>query len=318
MGSVLRNSLLAALWCSLPVMAAGPRIGGCPVFPEDNIWNTVVSDLPVAARSDDYVRSIGADLRLHPDFGSGRWGGSNTGIPYTVARAGERLTQVQLDVPSESDPGPFPIPARAPIEGDPRPSARSDRHVLVLDEARCRLIELVGAHRFAEGGWRAGAAAVFDLRSHRLRPAGWTSADAAGLPILPGLVRYEEAATGEIRHALRFTAPKTQRAYVWPARHQASPLNDPRLPPMGQRFRLKATVRVTGFSLEARAILVALQRYGMILADNGGPWFVSGVPDERWNNLVLLELKRLRGTDFEAVDVSGLMVSPDSGRAVRR
>lgn len=318
MGSVLRNSALVALWCSLPAIAAGPQIGGCPLFPEDNIWNTAVRDLPVAARSADYVHSIGAELRLHPDFGSGRWGGSDTGIPYVVAKAGQLPVTVKLDVASESDPSPFPIPPRAPIEGDPKPSPRSDRHVLVLDQAQCRLIELVGAHRLPNGQWRAGAAAVFPLRSHRLRPAGWTSADAAGLPILPGLVRYEEAATGQIRHALRFTAPKTRRAYVWPARHHASPHNDPQLPAMGQRFRLKASIRVEGYSLEARAILEALRTYGMILADNGGPWFLSGAPDQRWNNAALQELKRLRGSDFEAVDVSGLMVSPDSGRAVRR
>jgi hypothetical protein len=214
---------------------------------------------------------------------------------------------------SESDPGPFPVPADAPIEGGP--DGTGDRHVIVLDRYRCELFELFDAHPGPGDGWIAASGARFDLRSSDLRPDGWTSADAAGLPILPGLVRYDEVAAGEITHAIRFTASQTQRAYVWPARHFASSSSDPSLPPMGQRFRLKTSFDIGGFSPDVRVILTAMQRYGLILADNGSSWFVSGAPDERWDNDVLRELRTVPGSAFEAVDVSGMIIDPNSGRA---
>jgi hypothetical protein len=289
-------------------------------LPADNVWNRSVDTLPVHPRSDAYVANIGADQRVHADFGSGDWppgSGSPIGIPYAVVPGTQPSVEVRFGYADESDPGPYPIPADAPIEGGL--AAEGDRHVLVLDRDACTLYELFDAWPQAGGRWRAGSGAVYDLDSNALRPAGWTSADAAGLPILPGLVRYEEVAGeesgGDIRHALRFTAPRTQRAYVWPARHYASTHTDPELPPMGARFRLKAGFSLAGFSPETQVILRALQTYGMILADNGSPWYLSGVPDERWDNDVLHELHRVRGADFEAVDVSSLMVHPDSGQA---
>ena len=212
----------------------------------------------------------------------------------------------------ESDPGPYPIPPDAPIEGGA--NARGDRHVLVVDSADCRLYELYRAFPQEDGSWQADSGAIFDLRSHMLRPAGWTSADAAGLPILPGLVRYDEVTAGEIRHALRFTIPQTRRAYVWPARHFASSLMGTEYPPMGQRFRLRASFDISGFSSEVQVILQALKTYGMIVADNGAAWYISGTPDERWNNETLRQLRQVRGSDFEAVDVSSLMLDPNSGQ----
>jgi hypothetical protein len=221
---------------------------------------------------------------------------------------------VDFDYAEESDPGPYPIPADAPIEGGDLSSG--DRHVLVLDRDACILYELYAAYPQPDGSWEAGSGAVFDFNSNALRPAGWTSADAAGLPILPGLVRYEEVASGEIQHALRFTAPQTRQAYVWPARHFASNLTDAAYPPMGMRFRLKAGFDISGFSEEMQVILRALKKYGMILADNGSAWYLSGAPDSRWDNDFLVnELGQVKGSDFEAVDESSLMVGPDSGQA---
>ncbi len=212
----------------------------------------------------------------------------------------------------ESDPGPYPVPPEAPIEGGENSSG--DRHVLVADRDNCILYELFNAFPQQGGGWTAGSGAVIDLNSNALRPEGWTSADAAGLPILPGLVRFEEVAQGEIRHALRFTAPQTRRAFVWPARHFASELTGDQYPPMGQRFRLRAGFDISGFHPQLQVILRAMKKYGIMLADNGSPWFISGAPDERWDNDVLRQLRQLQGSDFEAVDVSSLMVDPDSGR----
>ncbi len=304
-------------------LAAGPIIGDCPVFPADNIWNARLDGLPVHPRSDDYVESIGADSPLKADFGAALENGAPIGIPFVVVPAD------QPDVPirfapfgdeaeayaDESDPGPFAVPADAPIEGGP--DATGDRHVLVVQEESCILYELYKSAPNADGSWNAVSAARYDLSSNDLRPDGWTSADAAGLPIFPGLVRYEEVAAGEIVHALRFTAPETVRAYVWPARHFASRSEDPALPPMGQRFRLKADVDISGFSPATQVILRALKLYGMMLADNGAPWFVSGVGHERWDDDALnSEFRRLTGADFEAVDVSSLMAEPHSGRAL--
>lgn len=272
-------------------------IAGCPLFPAGNPWNQRVDRLPVHSRSDAIVRSIGLDGRVHPDFGSGLYEGRPIGIPYTVVPRSQRRSRVRFEYASESDRGPYPIPREPPIEGG------SDRHILMLQRGTCRLYELFAAERRG-GAWTAGSGAIFDLRSNRLRPRGWTSADAAGLPILPGLARYDEVARGAIRHALRFTVARTRRAFVYPARHFASSDTSPNLPAMGQRLRLKAAVRVSALPRQARVVARALQRYGMLVADNGSNWYVSGAPHPRWRNDDLRELRRLRGSDFEVVDTA--------------
>jgi hypothetical protein len=274
-----------------------------------------VDTLPLDASSAAYVAAIGADAYVHADFGAGEWppgSGAPIGVPYVTAPGTQPRVAVTFDYADESDPGPYPIPLDAPIEGGP--DSDGDRHVLVLERDGCILYELYYAFPQADGSWTAGSGAVFDLGSYALRPAGWTSADAAGLPILPGLVRYDQVAAGEIRHALRFTAPQTRKAYVWPARHYASSLTGPQYPPMGQRFRLRADFDVSTFSPEVQVILQALKKYGLILADNGSAWYISGAPDERWDNDALHELHRLHGSDFEAVDVSSLVLDPDSAQ----
>jgi hypothetical protein len=293
--------------------AAGPTLAGCPLFPADNVWNARIDRLPVDARSAAYIATIGPEVGLHPDFGSGAWDGGPIGIPFAVVAGSQIPAPVSFEYADESDPGPYPVPADAPVEGGR--SSTGDRHVLIVDRDRCRLYELYAAYPQADGSWRAGSGAVFDLRSNALRPATWTSADAAGLPILPGLVRYEEVATGAIRHAIRFTASRTQKAFVWPARHYASSSTDPARPAMGQRFRLKAGFDISSFPPIVQVILVAMKAYGLILADNGSNWFISGAPDERWNNDELHVLNQVHGHDFEAVDVSSLMVDPNSGQA---
>lgn len=289
-----------------PERGPGASLGGARLFPADNAWNRDVSDAPVDPRSDALIASIGLDEPLHPDFGT-VWQGAPNGIPYVVVGGDQPRVPVEfVRFPDESDPGPYPVPPDAPIEGGP--DADGDRHVLVLDRDDWMLYELFDA-RPVDGGsrWRAGSGAVFDLRSNALRPAGWTSADAAGLPILPGLVRYDEVVErGEIRHALRFTASTTRRAYVHPARHWASDHADPDLPPMGMRVRLRAEYDITGFPPAVRVILRALKRYGMLLADNGGNWFVSGAPDPRWNDDELATLRRVRGRDFEVVRMEAI------------
>jgi len=301
-----------AILSAAPATEAASAEGRCRLFPLDNIWNTSVADAPVDLRSDDYVQSIGVGDPMHPDFGAGLWEGGPIGIPFTEAGSATPRVSIAFDFADESDPGPYPIPPEAPIEGGA--DSDGDRHILILETDECRLYELYDA-RPGRDSWTAGSGAIFDLRSNGLRPAGWTSADAAGLPILPGLVRYDEVAAGEIRHALRFTAPRTQRAYVWPARHFASDLTDSAFPPMGQRFRLRSDFDTASFSPEVQVILRALQVYGMMLADNGSPWFLSGVPDDRWDNDTLRELNRVQGRDFEAVDVGGMLVDPETGEA---
>jgi hypothetical protein len=288
-----------------------PTLGGCLVLPANNIWNAPVDALPVDAHSADYIATIGADTGLHPDFGSGTWQGAPIGIPFIVVPGTQPMVPVSFDYADESDPGPYPIPPDAPIEGGA--DSTGDRHVLVLDNDTCVLYEMFDAWPQTDGSWIAGSGAMFNFTSNALRPAGWTSADAAGLPILPGLVRYDEVAAGAIKHAIRFTAALTQKAYVWPARHYASNSTDPARPPMGQRFRLKASFDISGFSPQVQVILTALKTYGLILADNGSNWYLSGVPDERWDNDVLHTLDNVKGSDFEAVDCSSLMVDPDSG-----
>jgi hypothetical protein len=290
---------------------AGASLRGCPNLPAGDIWHAEVSRLPVAAGSARYVASIGTTRTLHPDFGSGLWDGGPIGIPITYT-AGAARVPVSFDYADESDPGPYPIPRSAAIEGGP--GSDGDRHVLVVDTTACRLYELFDAHPGANGTWHAGSGAVYDLRSDRLRPAGWTSADAAGLPIVPGLVRYEEVAAGRIDHAIRITAPSTRNGYLWPARHAASSSTDPALPPMGLRLRLKSGVDISRLPVQARVVAQAMKTYGVIVADNGSPWFVGGAPDPRWDNDALAALGDLPGGDFEAVDVGGLMADPNSGR----
>lgn len=295
----------------------GPTLADCPLFPADHVWNTPTEHLPVHPSSDTYVSTIGASRNMHPDFGAGLWEGAPIGIPYTTVSGGQPFVDVSFYYPTESDPGPYPVPPDAPVEGAPPGGVAGggDRHVLVVETSACTLYELYDAVLQPDGSWQAGSGAVFDLNGYGLRPAGWTSADAAGLPILPGLVRYEEVAAGVIAHALRFTAPQTAASYVWPARHYASSRTGAEFPPLGTRFRLRADFDASGFSPETQVIVTALKRYGMILADNGSAWYLSGAPDDRWDNSVLRELRQIVGGDFEAVDASGLMLNPDSGRA---
>jgi hypothetical protein len=250
------------------------------------------------------VRSIGVDDHMHADFGSGLWDGGPIGIPITVVGNKTPRSRVSFEYASESDKGPYPIPRGVKIEGGA--NADGDRHALLLDKDRCRLYELFALYPKPGGGWRAGSGAIFDLRSNRLRPAGWTSADAAGLAILPGLARYDEVKRGRIDHALRFTVSRSRRAYVYPARHFASDLTDPSLPPMGLRLRLKASFDTRPFPRQARIVLEALKRYGMIVSDNGSDWYVSGAPDPRWSNDQLHTLHRVAGSNFEVVDTRSL------------
>jgi hypothetical protein len=314
--SALIFALVLHVFAGTSIAQSGPTLEGCPVFPADNIWNTSVADLALDPNSSAFINTIGAARGLHPDFGSGTWNGGPIGIPYDVVDASEPKVNVSFDYADESDPGPYPIPPDALIEGGSQ--STGDRHVLVLDRDTCILYELFSAYPQPDGSWQAGSGAIFDLSSNALRPSGWTSADAAGLPILSGLVRYDEVAAGEIRHALRFTAPQTRREYVWPARHQASSLTGAQIPPMGQRFRLKAGFDISRFSAPVQVILQAMKTYGLILADNGSAWYISGVPDSRWDNDMLVgQLAQVKGSDFEAVDVSSLMVNPDSGLAVQ-
>lgn len=290
-----------------PPSGSGPTIAGCPLFPSNNYWNTPVDTLPVHARSSAWINSIGAGTGFHMDFGSGTWDGGPIGIPFNVVAGSLPRTNVSFYYPDESDPGPYPIP------DSPLREWGSDHHVLIVDQDNCTLYELYDAD-LSGGSWSAGSGAIWDLNSNALRPVGWTSADAAGLPILPGLVRYEEVAAGEIKHAIRFTAPQTQQAYLWPARHFASSNADPNLPPMGARFRLKAAIDISGYPAEMQVILRAMKKYGIVLADNGSPWYISGSPNENWDNDMLHLLDNLQGSDFEAVDTSILMQDVNSGR----
>jgi hypothetical protein len=283
------------------------------VFPDDNIWNLPVDHLPLDPLSSAYVNTIGAGTHVHPDFGQGLYNGGPIGIPYMVVPGDQPKVPVTFDYDDESDLGPYPIPDDPLIEGGP--NSDGDRHILLVDNDNCVLYELFYAWQDeGDNSWSAGSGAIFDLGSNALRPDTWTSADAAGLPILPGLVRYEEVAAGEITHALRFTAPETRSAYVWPARHEASDLTGSQYPPMGQRFRLKASFDITPYAPEVQVIMRALKKYGMILADNGSPWYLSGVPSEQWDNDMLRQLRDIHGSDFEAVWVKGHMVDWDSGQ----
>lgn len=288
-------------------LGAGASLGGRLPFPADNAWNRDISGDPVDPASAALIASCG-DRALHPDFGT-VWNGAPNGIPYVVVAGTQGKVPVTFEYASESDPGPYPIPPDAPVEGGP--GGTGDRHVLVIDRDAWKLYELFDARPVSGGqSWTAGSGAVFDLGSNALRPAGWTSADAAGLPIFPGLVRYDEVVEQKaIRHALRFTCPVTRRAYVHPARHWASSRTDANLPPMGMRVRLKAGFDVSGFPPSVQVILAAMKKHGMLLADNGSGWYVSGAPDPRWNDAELATLRRVRSTDFEVVRM-GTVVTP--------
>lgn len=288
--------------------ASGPRVGNCEMFPADNVWNTPIDKLRKDPKSDAFVGSIGSLAKLHPDFGSSPL----SGIPYTDLPPNTRSTRVSFGYEEESDLGNYPIPPHAPIEGGAE--ANGDRHILLIDQRRCILYELFSATPKPDGTWEAGSGVKYDMTSNQLRPDGMGSADAAGLAILPGLVRYEEVAAGEINHALRFTIPHTQAAYIWPARHKASHITDTGVAPMGQRFRLRADYDISGFSKSNQVILTALKKYGMILADNGGPMFLSGAPDKRWDDADLHALTRVTADNFEAVDESQWWMLPNSAR----
>lgn len=305
---VLLAGCLAAGQRTDPPPGRSPTLADCPLFPPDHIWNRAIVDAPLHALSATWVDTIGRDRTVHPDFGSGLWEGSPIGIPYTTVSGPQARVAVDFYYPDESDVGPYPLSSDVPIEGG------GDRHALVVDTDACVLYEVFDVSH--EGGsWQGGAGAVFDLNGYELRPAGWTSADAAGLPILPGLVRFEEVEAGAIEHALRFTVPHTRNEYVWPGRHQASSRTGEQYLPMGQRFRLRADFDTGGFSQQALVVAEALKTYGMILADNGSAWYLSGAPDERWDNDALRDLKQITGDDFEAVDVSALMIDADSGQS---
>jgi hypothetical protein len=281
-----------------------PSAPACPIFPANNAWNERVDKLPVAASSATLIASIGLDTGLHPDFGSGLYDGRPIGIPFDVVSRPTPRTRVTFDYADESDRVAYPIPKSVHIEGGR--NSTGDRHAILVDKSACRLYELYALYPKAGGGWKAGSGATWSLRSNAVRPAGWTSADAAGLPIFPGLARYDEVSRGVIDHALRFTVEHTRRAYVYPARHYASSSDDPSLPPMGLRVRLKASVDISGFPRQARIVLQALKTYGMIVADNGSNWYISGVPDPHWSNDDLHTIGRITGSDFEVVDTSSL------------
>ena len=281
-----------------------PQAPSCPIFPASNAWNQRVDNLPVAANSAQLIASIGLDTGLHPDFGSGLWDGGPIGIPFVVVHGKTTpKSRVTFEYADESDKGPYPIPKNVAIEGGRQ--SDGDRHAVIVDRSTCKLYELYALYPNGTG-WKAGSGAIWDLRSNRLRPSGWTSADAAGLPIFPGLARYDEFKRGAIDHALRFTVSRTRKAFVWPARHYASDLTDPSLPPMGLRLRLKASFDTRPYPPQARVVLEALKRYGMIVADNGSDWYISGAPDSRWSNDQLHTLGRVTGNNFEVVDTSSL------------
>lgn len=282
----------------------GVSLNGRRPFPDDNPWNQDVSDLPVDPNSDALIASIGLTTGLHPDFGT-VYEGAPIGIPYVVVSGAQQKVNVSFDYDDESDAGPYPIPPSPPIEGGN--NSDGDRHILIIDKDNWILYELFYAfHR--NSGWTAGAGAIFNLNTNELRPAGWTSADAAGLPIFPGLVRYDETVgQGEIRHALRFTCRRTRRAYVSPARHFASSSTDSNLPPMGMRVRLKASVDISDYPAPVKVVLTAMKKYGMFVADNGSDWYVSGAPDSRWNDDQLATISGVKGRDFEVVEMGEIV-----------
>lgn len=307
------SAVFVILVTTLAADAYGQQmIGSCPVLPADNIWNTPVDTLPVLTNSGSMVNTIGASRGFHADFGAGMWDGGPIGIPFITVPGTQTKYPASFLYADESDIGPYAVPLNAPIEGGS--ASTGDRHAIAIDTDNCRLYELYRAFPQA-ASWNADSGAIFDLRSNALRPETWTSADAAGLPIMPGLVTYDEVLSGEIRHAIRFTVPQTRREYVWPARHYASSLLGSQYPRMGERFRLKASFDLTPYPAEVQVILRAMKKYGIILADNGSAWFISGKPDPRWNDDNLRSFSNLLGSNFEAVDASSLMIDPNSGAA---
>ncbi len=289
------------------VIENGPQVGKCAILPANNFWNVPIDQLPVDPSSNEWVKRIGAKQGFHMDFGSGTWDGGPIGIPYNLMIGpGETKYSPTFEYMDESDPGPYPIPAKPNIEYG------SDHHILLIDTETCMLYEIY-AGKYADGQWSGGSGAIWDMKSNDLRPADWTSSDAAGLPIFPGLMRYDEIAAGEIKHALRFTAEETA-GFIWPARHQTADAA-PGIPPLGARFRLKASYDISGFKPDLQIILRAMKKYGIVLADNGSNWYVSGAPDPRWDNDVLHQLDVLTGEDFEAVDTSKILLDGNSGQA---
>ena len=287
-----------------PLPGAGPA---CPLFPADNVWHADVSGLPVHPRSAAWIGSMGGpERRLHPDFGPND-GGQPYGIPYSVVPGSTQKVAVTFDYAGESDPGPYPFGPATPIEGG------SDAHALVVDKDRCVLYELYAAD-WNGGHPTAGSGAIWDLRSNALRPSGWTSADAAGLPILPGLLRRDEVAAGAVDHAIRLTAARTDRSFLWPARHQAGAASDPSLPPMGAWFRLKAGFDISRYRPDTQVVLRAMQHHGLVVADNGSSWYFTGTSEPGWDTGLLDQLKSIPAGAFEAVDTSSLMADPNSGR----
>jgi len=310
--TALGPSARRALQTGKPSAAAGlvqlgpnASLGGRRVFTPDNAWNRDISREPVDPNSAQLIASIGLDKTLHPDFGT-VYNGAPNGIPYVVVPGDQPRVPVRFEYADESDPGPYPIPPDAPIEGGP--SSKGDRHILVIDRDRWVIYETWST--YPDGNdWKAGSGAIFDLSANKPRPAGWTSADAAGLSVFAGLVRYDEVMEQKvIPHALRFTITRSRKAYVPPATHYASRRTDPNLPPMGMRVRLKANYDLSGFPPPARVILTALKKYGMIVADNGGDWFLSGAPDPRWPDDQIQTLKRVKGSDFEVVKMGEMVV----------
>jgi hypothetical protein len=288
-------------------VALGPNasLGGQRLLPDDSPWHQDISKSPVDPRSERILARVGLDKTLHPDFG-GVYEGTPIGIPYVVVPGTQKKVPISFKDAEESEPGPYPIPPNAPIEGGP--NSKDDRHVIVLDRDNWKLYEVFNAFPDGKGGWKGDSGAIWDLRKNQVRPPRWTSADAAGLPILPGLVRYDEAVEkGAIEHALRFTLRKTRRAYVPPASHWASRDHDEDLAPMGMRVRLKANYDVSGFTPEVKAILVALKKYGMFLADNGSDFYVSGTHDPRWDSDKMRQLKRIKGRDLEVVEMKEIV-----------
>jgi hypothetical protein len=290
--------VLAAPAAAAPVPL--PDAPGCPLFPETNVWNKPVGQLALRSNSRKIVRAIGARLPVHADFGSGLWNGGPIGIPITVVNSSQATSPVDFEYDDESDAGPYPIPSGVAIEGGE--DSDGDRHAIIVDSDSCTLYELFALY---PSPWTAGSGAIWSLTSNALRQRGWTSADTAGLPILPGLVRYEEVAAGRIDHAIRFTVSRSRRDYVYPARHFASSLTSKSLPPMGLRLRLRANYPVSHFPYQAQVVLKALKRYGMIVADNGSSWYLTGAPDPGWNNDQLHTLGKVKGSDFRVVDTRG-------------
>ena len=280
--------------------------GFVPFQGTSSLWNADISTALVDPDSSNIINFIGASTTLHPDFGQGLYDGSYMGIPYQIVAGTQPKVRINLKAyASESDPGPMPIPSNALIEGYPHPG-NGDRHVLVLDKDGCWLYELYNAVAEKSGSWSANSTAVWDMTLNELRPYTWTSADAAGLPIFPGLLRYDEVASGAIHHAVRFTVPVTREAFVAPASHWASSNTSSSAPPMGTRLRLRSTFNISGFSADNQVILTALKKYGMILADNGSAIYITGAPDNRWNNDDLSKLKTLTAADFDVVQMGSV------------